>query len=131
MCPSGFTYSTGAIVEFDKCKVALQNLPPKYFPLEPIKWSFTSNIIVQAGSQNEQSIKARIQRTQMAFQPGFASTGHSAQGKKVLAWLHEGGFAAYISASWPNSRFGLAIIQPVTLSDLNKPLPYDLIQEAK
>ena len=70
----------------------------------------------------------------MAFQPGFASTGHSAQGKtlpKVLAWLHEGGFAAYVSASRPNSRFGLAIIQPVTLSDLNKPLPYDLIQETK
>jgi hypothetical protein len=134
ICPSGFTYCTGAIVEFPSSKVALQKLPPKLFPIEPIKWTFTSTITVQGDNNNKQVIKARIQRSQMPFEPGFALTGHSAQGKtllNVLAWLHEGGFAAYVSALRPKSHNGLAIIQPVTLSDLNKPLPYDLIQEAK
>jgi hypothetical protein len=89
---------------------------------------------VNSGSENEQTIQAKIQCNQLAFQPGFASTGHSAQGKtlpKVLAWLHEGGFAAYVSASRPNNHYGLAIIQSVTLAELNKPLPYDLIKESK
>jgi PIF1-like helicase len=134
VCSSGFIYCTGAIVEFPSSKAALQNLPPKLFPLEPIKWSFSSNIKLQKDNNGEQIVKARIQRSQMPFEPGFASTGHSAQGKtlrNVLAWLHEGGFAAYVSASRPKSRNDLAIIQPVTLSDLNKPLPYDLIQETK
>jgi hypothetical protein len=70
----------------------------------------------------------------MHFEPGFASTGHSAQEKtlpNVLTWLHEGCFAAYVAASRARSHNGLGVIQPVTLSDLNKPLPYHLIQEAK
>lgn len=133
-CPSGFTYCTGAIVEFSGSKAALQKLPPKFFPLEPIKWTFTSNIKSLDDNNKEHIVKARIQHTQMPFEPGFASTGHSAQGKtlqKVLAWLHEGGFAAYMAASHPKTRYDLAVIQSVTLSDLNKLLPYDLIQETK
>jgi hypothetical protein len=83
ICPSGFIYCTGAIVEFPNSKVALQKLPPKLFPLEPMKWSFTSTIMIQTDKNNKQVVKTRIQRSQMPFEPGFASTGHSAQGKPL------------------------------------------------
>ena len=75
-----------------------------------------------------------MHRSQLSCQPGFASTGHSAQGKtlpKITCALHEGGFAAYVAASRATSREGLAIFQPVTLENLNHRLPSDLIQEEK
>jgi hypothetical protein len=62
----------------------------------------------------------------------FAVTGHSAQGKtlpKVLINLHEGGFAAYVAASHTQTRNGLCITRLVTLDQLNKSLPSDLLQE--
>jgi hypothetical protein len=68
----------------------------------------------------------------MPFQPAFGITGHSAQGKtlpEVIASLHEGGFAAYVAASRPRRRESLFITEPVTLQQLNKPLPDDLIFE--
>ena len=69
---------------------------------------------------------------QAGFQPGFAVTGQSAQGKTlpvVLSFLHLGKFSAYVSASRTKTRHGLAIIQLVTLDDLNQPLPHDLLLE--
>jgi len=36
VCPTGYTYATSAIIEIPKGKVQLSNLPPKYFPLEPL-----------------------------------------------------------------------------------------------
>jgi hypothetical protein len=61
-------------------------------------------------------------------------TGQSAQGKtlpKILANLHEGGFAAYMAASRASDRYGLCITEPVTLTHLNKPVPYNLLMEQK
>ena len=133
ICPAGYTYATSAIIEVPRSKVKLSNLPPKCFPLEPLTWNFTSLIHIDPEKPNELS-KCRVQRSQMSCQPGFASTGHSAQGKtlpKILCALHEGGFAAYVAASRATSRRGLAIFQPVTLDDLNHRLPSDLIQEEK
>jgi hypothetical protein len=49
----------------------------------------------------------------------------------VIVNLHEGGFGAYVAASWAKSRLGLSIMHPVTIEQLNKPLPYDLMQEMK
>ncbi|KAJ3516563.1 hypothetical protein NMY22_g14178 [Coprinellus aureogranulatus] len=40
-----------------------------------------------------------------------------------------GGFGAYVAASRAKSRDGLCLLQPVTLRELNKPLPEDLINE--
>jgi len=65
-------------------------------------------------------------------QPGFAVTGQSAQGKTLpcaLANLHEGGFSAYVAASRAWNRNGLCITEPVTLQDLNKPIPHTLLFE--
>ena len=73
-----------------------------------------------------------IVRSQLPIQPAFAVTGHSAQGKtlpKVLVNLAEGGFAAYVAASCAMTRHGLCITEPVTIQQLNKPLPHDLLQE--
>jgi len=63
-----------------------------------------------------------INRWQLPVQPVFAITGHSAEGKTlpdILANLHEGGFAAYVTTSRPTSREGLCITRPVTLEMLN------------
>jgi len=49
---------------------------------------------------------------------------------KVLTHLHEGGFGAYFVASRACNRNGLCITEPVTLQDLNKPLPYNLCIKA-
>ena len=111
------------------CK--LSNLPPKCFPLELLTWNFTSLIHIDPEKPNELS-KCGVQCSQMSCQPGFSSTGHSAQGTtlpKILCVLHEGGFAAYVAASRATSWRGLAIFQPVTLDDLNHRLPSDLVQE--
>jgi PIF1-like helicase len=133
VCPTGYTYATSAIIEIPKSRVQLSNLPPKYFPLEPLTWNFTSSIHVDPENP-EKLTKCRVHRSQLSCQPGFASTGHSAQGKtlpKILCALNEGGFAAYVAASRATSREGLAIFQPVTLENLNHRLPSDLIQEEK
>lgn len=130
ICPiTKLTYFTGALVEFPQSKVALDLLPQKYFPLESFAWNFKTTIDF---NDDNGPVPCQVHRTQAGFQPGFAVTGHAAQGQTlpiVLAWLHTGGFAAYVSASRATSRHGLTIIEPVTLSDLNKPLPYDLICE--
>ncbi|KAG1800615.1 hypothetical protein EV424DRAFT_1352073, partial [Suillus variegatus] len=80
------------------------------------------------------SSKLRVIREQLPIQPAFAVTGHSAQGKtlaKVIVNLHEGGFAGYVAASRAQTRHGLYITEPVTIDQLNKPLPYDLLMEVR
>jgi len=44
-------------------------------------------------------------------------------GPKVLADLQIGGFLTYVQASWVTKREGICLTEPITLSDLNKPLP--------
>lgn len=134
VCPSGLTYGKSALVEFPTSKVALPGLPPKYFPLEPIKWTFTAKLNMHPGDDSQGDVRCKVTRSQWGFQPGFACTGHAAQGKtfqNIMTGMHEGGFAAYVAASRPRTRYGLAILQPVTLADLNKRLPYDLLRESQ
>jgi len=117
---SGLTHAKSVIIEFPMSKVSFEQLPPHYFPITPISWSFATKI-------NGNLIRAN--RQQLPIQPAFAVTGHSAEGKtlpNVLADLHEGGFAAYVVASRPTSREGLCLSRPVSLEMLNRPLPYDL-----
>ena len=124
-------YCTCAIVEFPNSKVSLPNLSPTFFPITPIKTSFTTQLVQSSGD----SVRLKIMRSQLPIQPAFAVTGHSAQGKtlpSVLTDLKEGGFAAYVAASRPRSRQGLFLTEAVTLDDLNKKhLPYNLLQECK
>lgn len=127
--PQGISYCTCAIVEFPDSPVKLEGLPKSYFPILPTTWSFVTSFIRDSDSQEE---KIKMSRHQIPIQPGFAVTGHSAQGKtlpKVSASLHEGGFGAYVAASRAKSRLGLCITHPVRLEDLNKPIPHDLYVE--
>jgi len=127
-CPLGFKYGVCVIVEFPYSKVHLAHLPPKHFPITPITWNFTTLLKNIDNSQQ----KLRITRSQLPIQPAFAVTGHSAQGKtlpKVIVNLADGGFAAYVAASRATSREGLCITEPVTIQQLNKPLPHDLLDE--
>ena len=68
----------------------------------------------------------------MPIEPAFSLTSHGCQGQtivKILADLRIGGFSAYVQASRPTSREGICLIEPITLSDLNKPLPTNLKKE--
>ncbi|KAG1791565.1 uncharacterized protein HD556DRAFT_1240499, partial [Suillus plorans] len=130
ICDSGFTYCTCALVEFPTSRVAIPGLPAGVFPVTPISWAFTT---LPPGSFDP-STKVRVTCSQLPIQPSFAVTGHSAQGKtlpSVIVDLHEGGFGAYVAASRARSREGLCITQAVTIDQLNRPLPYDLLQEMK
>ena len=124
-------YCTCALIEFPNSKVSLPDLPPTYFPIVPIKSSFTTQIDLESGEK----VKVNISRSQLPIQPAIAVMGHSAEGKtlpSVLTDLREGGFAAYVAASRARSRQGLFLTEPVNLNDLNnKPLPYSLLQECK
>ena len=130
VCPSGFTYCKGVLVEFPNSKVNIPTLPPQYFPITPISWCFTTLITDIHGIKH----KIKVIRQQLPIQPAFAVTGQSAQGKtlpKVLVNLHEGGFGAYVAASRAKTRDGLCITEHVTLAQLNKSLPDDLYKEMK
>ncbi|KAG1725521.1 hypothetical protein EDB19DRAFT_1833755 [Suillus lakei] len=79
-------------------KVHLSHIPKGYFPILPSMWTFTTSIDCAEGKQE----KIHVTHYQVPIQPAFAVTGHSAQGKtlpQVLVNLHEGSFAAYVSAS--------------------------------
>ncbi|KAF6743595.1 hypothetical protein DFP72DRAFT_827547, partial [Ephemerocybe angulata] len=101
-----------AIVHFPTSKVHLEGLPPGYFPIEPISWSFTAALPSKLAALNG-DVNLRVRRYQLPLQPAFAVTGHSAQGKTlpmVLASLREGGFGAYVAASRAKARTGLCIM---------------------
>jgi PIF1-like helicase len=129
ICPAGFTYCTCVLVEFPESKVILPDLPKGYFPIVPVTTTFTTVLTLEDGTK----ITIQLTRSQVPVQPGFAVTGQSAQGKtlpSVLANLHDGGFGAYVAASRAPNRKGLCITEPVTLQQLNKPLPHDLLLES-
>lgn len=127
----GYTYCKCAIIEFRDCLAKVDGLPDHCFPIFPMTFVYAKKLKI--GKDDKEEI-VRITRHQLPIQPGFAITGHSAQGKtlpKVLTLLNEGGFAAYVAASRATSRDGICLINFVTLSDLKKPLPSDLAFETK
>lgn len=50
---------------------------------------------------------------------------------EVLVDLSEGGFAAYVAASRARTQDGICLTKPVTLKELNKPIPADLLIEVR
>ena len=129
-CPLGLRYATCVYVEFPHSKVRLDGLPATYFVITPVKWTFTTLLQRPDGTRD----KVRICRLQVPIQPAFAVTSHLAQGKtlpKVLVNLSEGGFGTYVAASCAQTRAGLCLTEPVTLQQLNKPIPADLYAEAQ
>ena len=82
VCLTGYTYATSALIEIPKSKVQLSNPPPKYFPLEPPTWNFTSSVHLDPEEPDKFS-KCRVHDSQLSCEPGFAFTGHYAQ-KKTL-----------------------------------------------
>ncbi|KAK7016070.1 hypothetical protein R3P38DRAFT_3321533 [Favolaschia claudopus] len=122
-------------VETDKSgiDVHLSGLPDKHVILNAINWSFTTKLPA-ALTENGESKRVRVKRSQADYEIGYAVTGHSAQGKTlpvVVTDLNVGGSAAYVAASRPTTREGLILIKTVTKSALNKPLPPDLLLEAR
>ena len=81
VCLTCYTYATSALIEIPKSKVQPSNPPPTNFPLEPLTWNFTS--IHVDPEEPDKFIKCRVHDSQLSCEPGFASTGHSAQGKTL------------------------------------------------
>lgn len=79
----GLTYCSCAIVEFPDSPVQLDGLPRGHFPITPVTWSFTTTFVRDNDGERE---LIKMSRHQVPIQPGFAVTGHSAQGKT----LHKG-----------------------------------------
>ena len=130
ICPTGFTYCTSVLVEFPDSKIALLDLPKGYFLIMPIKTTFSTVLTSSDGAK----LTIQLTRCQVPVQLAFAITGQSAQGKTlpcVLANLHEGGFGAYVTVSRAQNQYGLCITEPVTLQDLNKPVPHTFLFEEK
>ncbi len=115
-------------VHFESCPVQLQGLPKGVVPLIPVSSSFKATLQMDGkGEEAEQ-----ITRYQLCVQPGFAITGHSAQGRTlrfVICNLCLGGFGAYVAASRPRDRGGLALTKEVSVNELNVPLPTELVAE--
>jgi len=104
--------------------VSLDGLPPGHFPIFPDSCPIKVNVFV-SGKQHTVS----VQRHQVPLQLAFSSTAHGAQGKTMAMIgldLNFGGAKAYVIASRARDRGGLALLQPVTLEDLNEPPPLDL-----
>ena len=122
-------YAIVAIVEFPGCheSVHLDGLPPRHWPVYPE--SCTIHIRVLAAGRPD---VITVQRHQLALQLAFSSTAHGAQGKTLQAVasdLNFGGAKAYVIASRARDRYGLALLQPVTLDVLNKSPDRDLRAE--
>lgn len=97
-CLVSLMYLKCVIIEFPDSKVHLSGLPPKWFPVSLISWTFMTLLKDSKGVEQ----KLCVTHQQMPIQPAFPITGHSAQGKtlpKVLINLHEGGFGTYVAAS--------------------------------
>ena len=129
-CASNYSVARCVIVEFPDSNVQIPHLPPGHFPLTPTNWRFTTTMTDSAGVRQN----VHISRSQLNLQPAFAITGHAAQGKtlpQVLVDLHEGGFAAYVSASRARTREGLFLTKTVSLDSLNRPVSSDLRHECR
>lgn len=124
----GYVCTKYAVVEFPGSDVHLDRLSPGCFPIKPITWTFQHEIQNTEGK----SVNVSVTREQMPFQAGFACTGQVAQGQtmpSVLAYMNEGGFAAYVAASHATCCDSLYVAHPVQLEQLNHPLPIDLVKE--
>jgi len=129
-CASNFSVARCVIVEFADSTVEIPGLPPQHFPLTPVPWKFTTTVTDSSGIRRN----VHVSRSQLNLQPAFAVTGHAAQGKtlpQVLVDLHEGGFAAYVSASRARTREGLFLTQTVSLDKINRPVNSDLRHECR
>ncbi|KAK0496951.1 hypothetical protein EDD18DRAFT_1352806 [Armillaria luteobubalina] len=83
-------------------------------------------------NEEGEMVNIRVRREQLPFQAGFACTGHVAQGqtmKSVFTFLDDGGFAAYVAASWATSSEGLFVAKRVELGHLTTKLPPALKEE--
>ena len=129
MLRSGQLHAPIAIVEFPHNDFQLPGLPKNYYPLKASPSPITG---VVRDPVSQQSFTTSASRYQLPFELGFAVTGHSAQGKTlthVIADLNVGGAAAYVAASRATTRYGLALLHPVTLQSLNVAPPLHIAAE--
>lgn len=126
-CGAG-QYAAVAIVEFPRCPIQLEGLPPSHFPIYPKSTKISTNLV----HENGRSFTLTASRHQLPLQLGFASTTHGAQGKTlpcVGSDMNCGGAKSYVIASRAQNRNGLVLVRPVTLARLNTPVDSGLVIE--
>ena len=128
---SGDMHASLAIVEFPDADFQLDGLPKNHFPIKAV-----SGRITQVMRKKIDNARWRMEATryQLAFELGFAVTGHSAQGKTmdcVVCDLNSLDGGGYVAASRARTREGLVITRPVTLQVLNRPLKHELVFELR
>lgn len=122
---TGHPYVLLALVEIPGSPAGLSFLPPSVVPVTPTSVSQTVTIGGKTFTVN---------RRQIALEPAFAITGHAAQGQtiaKVICDPGRPGFYKYVSISRARSRNDVVTLRPVTLAQLNDPLPEELRFELK
>src|SRR5882672_7318210 len=50
-CSSNFTYSKAALIKFSDSLIKCSNLPPGYFLIEPVTWTFSTALINEDGTK--------------------------------------------------------------------------------
>lgn len=126
----GSSYAKVAVVEFPKCPIHLDGLPPSHFPVYPSTTSITTILCDRNGHQ----FPIVMTRQQLPLQLGFASTVHGAQGRTldcIGADLNLGGAKSYVIASRARNLASLVLVRPVSLQRLNTPLDRSLEQEVQ
>ncbi|KZS86505.1 hypothetical protein SISNIDRAFT_397518, partial [Sistotremastrum niveocremeum HHB9708] len=98
------------LVHFPTSPVQLPGLPTGVYPIIP-QTSYFPHVL----SPSAETV--RVVRKQLPIQPGFAITGHGAQGRTMLAVIADltragpGSYGGYVAASRAMDRSGLAILK--------------------
>src|SRR5882672_9558289 len=50
-CSSNFTYAKAALIKFSDSLIKCSNLPPGYFLIEPVTWTFSTALINEDGTK--------------------------------------------------------------------------------
>ena len=92
------TSAKAALIKFSDSPIKCSHLPPGYFLIEPISWTFVTTLNNPDGTKT----KNKITRHQLPLEPAFSLTSYGCQGQtinKVLADLQIEGFSTYVQAS--------------------------------
>ena len=54
-CSYTFTYTKVALIEFSDSLIKCSNLPPAYFLIEPVSWTFVTTVSNPDGTKTKQN----------------------------------------------------------------------------
>ena len=76
---SEFTHAKATLIEFTDSSVKCKDIPPGYFLIEPLSWTFVTTLNNPYGTK----IKRKITHHQLPNEPGFSLASHACQGQTI------------------------------------------------